>query len=133
VVWAGQLTSPPQAKNKSKGKTQKSKGKAAASTATAQESRAWDFTFAICILPFALFFRHFCPQQGREWSQRLRSCEKTKTAHAKSQSREETQSGSPFFPLRPLRTLRLCVKPAFPSWINSHVLISGILLLRFAS
>jgi hypothetical protein len=30
VVWAGQLTSPPQAKNKSKGKTQKSKGKAAA-------------------------------------------------------------------------------------------------------
>ena len=30
VIWAGHLTSPPQAKNKSKGKTQKSKGKAAA-------------------------------------------------------------------------------------------------------
>jgi hypothetical protein len=40
---------------------------------------------------------------------RLRRCEKIKTAHAKSQSRQETQSGSPFFPLRALRETGLCV------------------------
>jgi len=50
-----------------------------------------------------------------------RRCEKIKTARAKSQSREETQSGSRFFPLRHLSTSRLCVKPACPSRINSHV------------
>ena len=56
---------------------------------------------------------------GLEGRQRVahgvRSCEKIKTAHAKSQRHKEAQSGTPFFALRPLRTLRLCVKPIFLS------------------
>jgi hypothetical protein len=35
--------------------------------------------------------------------------------------REVRQRGSPLFPLQPLGILRLCVKPACPPWINSHV------------
>ena len=42
---------------------------------------------------------------------RLRTCEKIKTAHAKSLRRKEAQSRSHLFPLRAWRTWRLCVKP----------------------
>jgi hypothetical protein len=40
-----------------------------------------------------------------------RRCEKIKAAHAESQKHKEAQSGTPFFALQPLRTLRLGVKP----------------------
>ena len=49
-----------------------------------------------------------------EWRQTMahgaRRCEKIKTAHATTLSRKESQSGSPCFALRALRTLRLCAK-----------------------
>jgi hypothetical protein len=54
--------------------------------------------------------------RGRNNSaQAERRCERIKTAHAKSQRREEAQRRSPFFALPPLRTLRLGVKPVCPS------------------
>jgi hypothetical protein len=50
-------------KNKSRGKAQKAKGKAAATAAIVQESRSWVILlrFALCALPFDLFFLpYFC-------------------------------------------------------------------------
>jgi len=53
---------------------------------------------------------------------RLGGCQKIKTAHAEARRRKGMQSGCSFFSLRPLRALRLCVNPFFPSRILSQPL-----------